>query len=351
MRTIKRKYFIVEATVVVLVIAVGMAVMLPRFLQAQNFNTPGNFPDPAFRQEIEKLLQVKPGGYFSKDDVQQIKQIRLDNVQIKNFAGIEYLTGLTHLGIVSDELTTIDLYSFVHLSEIYLEGRQLTQVEIHECKALTKLDIWHTALEELDTSGNPKLTELYITDSRIQSLDLKNNPNLLDVVCRESPLKQLDVTGLTKLDGIDCSISLISEIDVSTNTALTVLLCYSTKIRSLNISNNPNLEFLNASDNSITELDISNNSNLDSLLLSENQFVELPEFYDHIVFFNLHLDDNQLDCEDWEAFKQLEMYVDDLQFLPQKTSGIKNCVEDIELYQSDERWHSRKIKWELDMRG
>lgn len=350
----RKQLFFIEMMACALLLVIAAAVMIPRFLEAQNFNTTEHFPDPAFRQEIEKLLQVKPGGYFSKGDVQQIKQIRLNNVQINNVAGIQYLTGLTHLDINSDELTEINLNSNVSLMYLRIVGRRLKHIIFNECKTVKRIQIHNTALESLDTSGNPDITEMFVSNNKLRSLDVTHHHNLRHLKCERNPLEVLDVSGLTQLLSINCSRTYLNEIDVSTNKALSGLFCFNTKMKSLDVSNNPNLSHLVGMNNAITVLDISQNPNLTELTMNNcqinaldtsqnlnlqnlnllgNRLEKMPDFRKNKNLNRVRLDNNLLDCEDWEAFKQQGVTIRHFTFFPQRFNSIGRCAEDIELYQ------------------
>lgn len=361
MKISRRKYILVEMTAAVLILVISTAVMLPRFLQVQNFNTPGNFPDPILRSAIEEVLGIEPEGRITHSQLLTITTLRLLHTEVNNIKGLEYLKNLYDLRIKSNTVTNLDFGNIPKLTELVCIGRRISSINITACKNLHTCKISNTNIIELDTTGNPNLVMLSCNDNRIQELDVTQNKQLNTLHCYRNPLKKINISGLLNLEVLNFSKTEVTDIDLSTNRALTSLSFEKSKIKSidltqninlnelfcpnnaigvLDISNNINLRNVNVNYCKLTGLDASNNPNLENLNLADNQFELIPDFRSNTKLISLQLNFNLLDCEDWESFKQQEMKIKQIQFFPQRKMAIKNCAEDIEMYQLNENRQS-----------
>jgi hypothetical protein len=351
MKPLKRKQkFLIEMTAVVLVLMVSAAVMIPRFLEAQSFNTPEHFPDPVFRRVVEQALNVEPGGRFTREDISNVPQMELREPGIKSYKGLEHFTGLKSLVLQSPTITELDVSANVKLEKLVCMSRNLKRVNITRCEQLKLLNVNMTAIKELNLSGNPKLEQLFCIRTKLSVLDLSNNPAVTMVLCRQTPIHTLNLKGATSLQSIECSNTLIHELDLSTNvnlqllncsftllkeldvtqnTKLMTLQCNGVKLPELDVTQNPQLQRLDANGCTLKFIDLTKNPLLQEIHLSNNQLKEIPDFENCQMINHVALDSNQLGCEAWESLMQQNIKVYYIQYNPQYHVDLTPCLEDI----------------------
>ncbi len=138
-----------------------------------------NFPDANFRTYLTDTLN-KGGddGFFTADELAEIKDIDVDSKKISNLKGIEHFTYLTALSCSSNQLTA------------------------------------------LDVSNNTALEKLYCYNNSIAGLDLSNNTSLKNLACYGNKITSLDVSSLNKLESLLCNTCNLTSLDLSNNTKI-----------------------------------------------------------------------------------------------------------------------------------
>ena len=102
----KTKLVLIELTIASVVVGVLAWITIPRFLAAQNINTPQRFPDPNFRAVVERFMDVQPGGRFTGcQAAAKSGVLRCPNRNIKEMKGIEHFRGITGLNCEKNQLT------------------------------------------------------------------------------------------------------------------------------------------------------------------------------------------------------------------------------------------------------
>lgn len=208
-----------------------------------------NFPDEIFRGYIEKF-DVDNNGKLSKEELEAVKKINVEFMDIFDMTGIEYFSNL--------------------------------QI----------LDCGNNQISSLNVSQNPNLIEIHCQVNQLTSLDISNNPSLLNLYCGNNQIMSLDTSHNPNLEGLRCFKNQISTLDISHNPNLEVLSCENNLITSLDISHNPNLENLFAAGNTITSLDFSQNTKLESFFVSMPLYQKGQEFY--LDLSGMKLDKNKL---------------------------------------------------------
>ncbi|MBO4460181.1 MAG: hypothetical protein J5778_05930 [Clostridiales bacterium] len=121
-----------------------------------------NFPDDRFRTYLSNKYDDNKDGKLSSDEIKDIKRIRKDSGEIKNFKGIEFLTDLEWLFCSEDYLTTIDLSKNTKLSVLHIDSNDLDKLDLSKNTELEYLYCWSNNLKTLDLSKNTKLKYLDI---------------------------------------------------------------------------------------------------------------------------------------------------------------------------------------------
>lgn len=279
----KRKHFLLlEMTAVVLIFVIGATYMVPRFIEAQNINSPAIFPDEAFRRQIERMVGVQKDERFSRSDVLKIKEL---DIQFAN-----------------------------------------NPKGIHVFKNLEKLNVTHSGLKELDISGLPNLTELNCSSNLLTKLVLADVPKLQRLECIGNQLTSLDVDQIPMLKSLHCGNNKIASLDLTKNLELTGLYCWENPLTELDITRNHKLQILNAHRCDIGEIDLSQNIDLKVVLLSENQMKTVPNIVHPEKLRMLELEKNGFDCEDWGDIKRYQSIVPIYSYSPQNGINPYECA-------------------------
>lgn len=282
-----------------------------------------NFPDDAFR---ELVATYATDGVISDDALEGIYYFQVFE-SVKNFKGLELLTGIRHLDIFNFDAPTLDLSTLVNLDELQLS----TYGE--EC-SLKSLDLSNnTHLEDISLYGTTSLTSLKLPASEtVKRLSLTNAPKLTSLnvkACTNLSSLALDNVGITSLDlsGLEalevihiddsgtseshCQIETINlngcsalshfsinynpieSIDLSGLVNLIRVTISHCNLTSFKVENFEHLTDLDVSNNALSRIEVKGCPALYNLWCSENGLKEL--IIDEDVSFNsLSTDNNQL---------------------------------------------------------
>lgn len=208
----------------------------------ENINTPENFPDPKFRDYVEKYMNVNNDGEFTAAQA-ALKTEQLYTSQSNSLKGIEFFTGL---------------------EDLYYDGHQkMRTVDVSRNSALRRLIVRHSLIGKIDIMNNTLLDYLSLSDNKLQSLDVSKNLLLTSLFCSENQLVELNLENQ----------NILTTLSVNTN-----------NLTSLNLANNKALINLKCDDNDIS--DISSILNLEALKKVEIQ-------------------NNRLDCNDFASVLEL----------------------------------------------
>ena len=262
-----------------------------------------NFPDDRFRTYLSNKFDDNKDGKLSSDEIKKIKRLRIEDIQLKNFKGIEFLTDLEWLFCSDNYLTTIDLSKNTKLSVLHIDGNDLDKLDLSKNTELEYLYCWSNNLKTLDLSKNTKLKYLVISDNKLEKIDLSKN---------------------TELIKLGCGGNLFETLDLSNNTKLKDLNVENSKLKTLDLSKNTKLEDLSIKNNKFKTLDLSKNKKICSLILSNNNFEELDLSHCPYVY-QLFCDGNQID----------ELDISGQENLIQAFRGAKNVKEGYVIYWSE----------------
>ena len=237
-----------------------------------------NFPDPVFRDYVDKNFDVRNDGVLSRDEVKAARTIELGNKGISSLKGIEYLTELETLKCYNNDLESLDLTKNTKLIFLNCSGNnQMTSLKIDNCTELVTLYLSNCPkVTKLELSACRKLLTIICGKSGLEKLDLTGLAVLEDVDCQKCNLSELTLKGCSRLIDLNCQDNYITAIDASdckllykcdcSNNELTslklasnlhILDCWNNKLEKLDISGNSKLRILDCSSNGIGELDIS----------------------------------------------------------------------------------------------
>ncbi|MGC9328774.1 MAG: leucine-rich repeat domain-containing protein, partial [Candidatus Hinthialibacter sp.] len=250
-----RKNLLIESMAVGFILILLLFASVPKFLRAQNINTPANFPDPKFREIVEKVMGVEPGGrFYAVEAAERTGLLECSMRNIEDLKGIEFFPNLSRLHCSQNKLRSLDLSNNAAL-------------EILRCN--------ENRLTELDLSRNFRLKEAYCNQNRIQSIILKNNDSFLTLACLENEITALDLRQAPNLQNLYCAANLLGELDLSESNALEELDCSRNRLAAITLKDCPHLKAFSCSDNLLRELDLSSNAALESISCASNFLTQL----------------------------------------------------------------------------
>ncbi len=241
---------------------------------------------------------------ITEEQLQGINYLYINNYNIENVDGIEYLMGLDSLelsninltdidlkynanlkslNLMNNDLSKIDLSNNNHIATLYLKGNHnLKSVNLSGNTALTSF-AWHAnngdigdseGLNDLNLSGMTSLKQINIHDSDLETLDLSNNNALENVYLKgNTSLTNLNLN--QKLTSLYLIENDFNSVNLSNNQALKFLELEEKKLDGLDLSSNQELERLNLKGLKLNNLDLHNNVKLKNLYLSEVSFNDL----------------------------------------------------------------------------
>ncbi|WP_106793621.1 T9SS type A sorting domain-containing protein [Aquimarina sp. Aq78] len=103
-------------------------------------------------------------------------------------------TKLTHVNLVDNSLTALDVNTNVLLQEVYINGNSaLGTVDISTLAELTTFNVSDTGINTIDVSNNPLIRVLILNDNEFTTLDVSSYPNLVQVLIANNKLTSLNV--------------------------------------------------------------------------------------------------------------------------------------------------------------
>ena len=253
-----------------------------------------NFPDETFREYLKKF-DKNGDKKLHPAERNAVKQIIVQNMDIRNLKGIEFFPNLKYLNCNGNRLTSLDVHENTALTylacsenkltsldvrntaldELYCYNNQLTSLDVRQNTALKMLSCGKNKLTSLDVTQNTALEELQCTDNPLSSLNVSQNKELVGLYCYRNQLTELDVSKNTELVSLACNGNRLTSLDVSQNAKLVNLYCYENQLTELDVRQNTGLKLLQCYSNRLSSLDVSKNTALKELSCNQNQLSSL----------------------------------------------------------------------------
>ncbi len=282
---------------IVFVLVSMLVVLLAVTAQADGILEDPNFPDPAFRNALDRMYA--DGGHYV--DFYHIRELHLDSWNITDITGIEFFPNLEELYIGNNRITSltpleqctklrvldcmgnplnvVNMAPFSNLQGLYCSGEQLKVLAIAGSKQTLKnlyiSDVGFASLElsgftvlenftcgsggkltKLTLSGNPLLENLYCS-SPLTSLNISSCPKLSRITLDGCRFPSLSISGLEALVNLDCMNNTVpmSDLTVSDCPSLEEMNCENSQVGAIHISGCGELFGLNCANNNLTSLD------------------------------------------------------------------------------------------------
>ena len=229
-----------------------------------------NFPDDNFRDYITRF-DKNNDGYFSDEELMNVKEIWCFNNKISDMTGIKYFTYLEQLNCQSNQLTSLDVSDCTSLISLYCDYNMLTMLNVSNNIGLQVLYCRENRLSNLDVSNCTALQTLDCSYNGLNSLDVNDCKNLTSLTCILEGLTTLDVSGCISLKTLNCADNLLTSINVSGCNELENIDCSANQLKSLNVSNNKSLTSLVCSSNKLISIDVSGCNSLKTVYCDNNQ--------------------------------------------------------------------------------
>ncbi len=150
--------------------------------QAQNINTPENFPDAVFRNAIASFMGVGIDDPFtSAQAAAKTGTLDVSSAGISSVSGIQFFTGLTSFYCRNNQLIELDLPQSTNLQYLFCNGNQLTELDVSNCPNLRFLYCYDNDLAYLDLTGNSALTHLQCQRNSISSLVISASASVINL--------------------------------------------------------------------------------------------------------------------------------------------------------------------------
>lgn len=289
----KRYLLFVEIGVVVAVVFLLAWVILPKFIGAQNMNTPRTFPDDYMRASVERFMGVGTFEPFTRTQLEE-KPGQLAITNSHNFTGLEHLKSINSLSIHSESPTNTPVAAKLpNLPNVYfltLSGSSFGNLDASKLTGLKHLQIIRSPIESLslngleklefismsgvtvsslNLTGHPNLKQFYLSrDNSIDTVDLSENKKLETLKISFSSLDSIDLSSCPELEELDLRSNQLSTVDLSKNPKLKEALVGNDTLESVNFVECKSLEVLDISRSKISEIDIVQNQNLKELFIN-----------------------------------------------------------------------------------
>ena len=223
-----------------------------------------NFPDPNFKTALlnHKKITIDKNndGEISVYEAELMTGIGVSDANISSLEGIQYFKNITSLGVVRNNLTSLDLSKNTNLIYLFVYNNNLTSLNVNGCTKITRLWAGNNKLSSLNLSTNKELFELQIHNNQFKNLNVSYNPNLSILYAWQNQFQTIDLKSNINLTRLFLWDNELTTLDVTKNTEIYQLIIGSNKFTRLDISKNIN----------ILNLDLKEVPNLEYICIDEN---------------------------------------------------------------------------------
>ncbi len=258
-----RKGFVskLEPLGLLVVLTIVFCIAIPKYIASRNINTPENFPDPSFREEVEKYMNVEPGEPFTREQAAaRSKRFVCNATEAESLQGLEYFSKLKEFALFNSSISHFDASVLPEVTHLYAsQNENLETVDLSNNPHLRVFEFVENRLTQIDFSQNPKLENVFLGSNDLKTLNVSKNKELFKLICEDNNLKSLRLGYHKYLMFLRCSFNELQQLDVSNCPGLTVLDCSFNQIRRLDVSNNSDLRTLNCAGNKISTINLTQN--------------------------------------------------------------------------------------------
>lgn len=134
------------------------------------------FPDPVFREYIQKNADTNSDGSLSPDERNSVLVVSLfGDPTLTSAKGIEYFPLLQALNLSNTGLIEIDLQGNHLLDNINLSNTKITVLDLSKAQDLTKVNISGTTVTTLTLPAPSKVTDVNVTNTTLSCTKSEDN--------------------------------------------------------------------------------------------------------------------------------------------------------------------------------
>ncbi|MBR2333006.1 MAG: fimbrillin family protein [Rikenellaceae bacterium] len=281
----------------------------------RNKNVNDAFLDDVLLDFLLGLADNNSDGQLTTDELESVKSVNINGMDIASLAGLELLEELTSLSCVgisaseiklsnpklhtldisNNKLKTIDLSGAKSLSVVTANKLEATRLDLSGCTGVSKLTlegvnikfltlkglnslgdfILNGTVQNLSMAGCETITKLDVVNYGLYTLDVSNCTNLVDLNCYDNAnLTSLIVKGCTNLSSIMTRSCAFTSLDLSGLSSLHTIYCQRNNLTSINLAGCTSLGNFYAHTNKWVELDFSECTNIGSINIKDTPTIE-----------------------------------------------------------------------------
>ncbi len=280
--------------------------------------------DNNLRAAIEQALNKSSGADITVGELAGLTKLTARRAGISDATGIEYATGLTHLDLRWNNLTSIDVSKNTSLTHLLLGANEFAPDEgdnneqntpvspvtgLDQLTKLRTLSLYESELTSIDLTANTELRHAYLWDAGLTSIDVSGLDDLRHLRVDNNSLTAITgLDDLTRLVVLKATENDIASIDLSDNTSLGIIELTDNELAPYDHDDDEmtddvfpitglnwirELKQLHLSNNGLTSIDASSNTDLIGLYLNNNSLTSVD--VSSLTKLNgLGLDDNEL---------------------------------------------------------
>lgn len=181
-----------------------------------------HFPDSNFREAL-KQYDYNKDGILSKQENEKLTYLSVDNKNITDLRGIEYLSSLEVFTCRENKIESLDLSKNTKIQDVYCTDSGIKSLNLSGCRELTDLVCGYNELTALDLSQNEKLVHATLSSNQIEKIDLSHNVNLKELFLDDNELTSLDLSHNTGLTNLTCYDNHLTFLDLMKHDKLNIL--------------------------------------------------------------------------------------------------------------------------------
>lgn len=139
---------------------------------------------------------------MSRNQLNSITEIEINNKNIQDLKGIEYFSSLVRLDCDGNQIKSLDLSKNTKLETLFCRSNKLTSLVLP--KSLTTLYCSNNNLTSLNLTGYNNLNTLYCQLNNLNNLIVSGLPSLSVINCYNNRLNSLNLQGCTEMYQISC---------------------------------------------------------------------------------------------------------------------------------------------------
>lgn len=217
---------------------------------AYNYNI--HIPDSNFKKalldqyiiDIESSLDHNRDGEISDGEAALIRNLYLNDYNIKDLKGIAAFVNVTYLDVSSNDIMILDVSHNTKLWDLLCSRNEIEELNVSGCPNLNTLSCGYNKLKDINLSHNNKLKSFNCGHNEFEHIDLSNNVNLALLSINDNQFLEIDLAHNHKLESFRLYNNRFQQIDFSYLPNLSGITIGGNQFVRIDISDNPNITFI-----------------------------------------------------------------------------------------------------------